>query len=239
MLPAKSSTAPSRRWKNVQKKLNILIFRATFPWFVPALVRVGRLPISTMPTVKFHHATKGGSLPFQRMNPLESTPQEPVRTSAPPLNAFQLESVALFVHAFSALSLPRSVGEIYGLLFSTEDPLSLDEVQQRLQLSRGSVSEGLRWLRSLGAVNLVYVPGLRKEHFTAETSLRKLAAGYLRDRIDPHLENGEARLSALEHSIADGTRSAAFQKSRLGQVRSWYGFFGKILPVIKALAAKF
>lgn len=192
-----------------------------------------------MPPVKFHRMTKGGSLAFERVVRLESPEEAAGQATEPSLNDFQLESVALFVHAFSALSLPRSVGEIYGLLFSCEEPLSLDDVQQRLQLSRGSVSEGLRWLRSLGAVNLVYVPGLRKEHFTAETSLRKLAAGYLRDRIDPHLENGEARLAALEQSIADDTRAAAFQKSRLGQVRSWYVFFGKILPVIKALAAKF
>jgi HTH-type transcriptional regulator, glycine betaine synthesis regulator len=155
------------------------------------------------------------------------------------LTPFQLEAVSLFVHAFSALSLPRSIGEIYGLLFSTEEPLSLDDVVEKLQLSRGSVNEGLRWLRTLGAVSLVYRPGVRKEHFTAETSLRKLASGYLRERIDPHLENGGARLEALEASIDGQSSTAAFEKSRLGQVKSWYGFFGKILPVIKTLAAKF
>ena len=155
------------------------------------------------------------------------------------LTPFQIETVSLFVHAFSALSLPRSIGEIYGLLFSTEEPLSLDDVTERLQLSRGSVNEGLRWLRTLGAVSLVYRPGVRKEHFTAETSLRKLAVGYLRERIDPHLENGSARLQALEDSIDSRSHTAAFEKSRLGQVKSWYGFFGKILPVIKTLAAKF
>ena len=159
--------------------------------------------------------------------------------SRPALNAFQLQTISFFVHAFAALSLPRSIGEIYGLLFSTEEPLSLDDIIERLRISKGSASEGLRWLRSLGAVNPVYLPGVRKEHFTAETSLRKLATGYLRDRINPHLENGPERLRHLQDSIVEGAPESSFQKSRSNQVAGWYKFMGKVLPVVKALAGKF
>jgi DNA-binding transcriptional regulator GbsR (MarR family) len=193
--------------------------------------------ILTMPPVKDAPFTKGGSLSVKSSR---SPRREDHQTAPPaPLSAFQLESVALFIHVFGALSLPRSIGEIYGLLFSTPEPLSLDDVQMRLQLSRGSASEGLRWLRSLGAVNQVYLPGIRKEHFTAETSLRKLASGYLRDRIDPHLENGPNRLSVLESSIDPASPAAQFEKSRVGQIAGWYKFFGRVLPIVKALAGKF
>jgi DNA-binding transcriptional regulator GbsR (MarR family) len=190
-----------------------------------------------MPPVKDTPFTKGGSLSVKSSRSAQGAD---LQTTPPaPLTAFQLESVALFIHVFGALSLPRSIGEIYGLLFSTPEPLSLDDVQLRLQLSRGSASEGLRWLRSLGAVNQVYLSGIRKEHFTAETSLRKLASGYLRDRIDPHLENGPNRLSSLESSIDPTSATAHFEKSRLGQIAGWYKFFGKVLPLIKVLAGKF
>jgi DNA-binding transcriptional regulator GbsR (MarR family) len=195
--------------------------------------------ILTMPPVKNTTFTKGGSLSVKKSKALRASQGANLQASPPPLSAFQLESVALFIHVFGALSLPRSIGEIYGLLFSTQEPLSLDDVQARLQLSRGSASEGLRWLRSLGAVNQVYLSGVRKEHFTAETSLRKLASGYLRDRIDPHLENGPNRLSVLESSIDPASPTAHFEKSRLGQIAGWYKFFGKALPLIKVLAGKF
>jgi len=195
--------------------------------------------ILTLPLVKDTPVTKGGSLSVKKSKALRASRGKDLQVSPPPLSAFQLESVALFIHVFGALSLPRSIGEIYGLLFSTPEPLSLDDVQSRLRLSRGSASEGLRWLRSLGAVNQVYLPGIRKEHFTAETSLRKLASGYLRDRIDPHLENGPNRLRALESSIDSASPAAHFQKSRLGQIAGWYKFFGKVLPLVKALAGKF
>jgi DNA-binding transcriptional regulator GbsR (MarR family) len=193
--------------------------------------------ILTMPPVKDILFTKGGSLSVKSSRSARGANLQ--ISPPPPLSAFQLQSVALFIHVFGALSLPRSIGEIYGLLFSTPEPLSLDDVQTRLQLSRGSASEGLRWLRSLGAVNQVYLPGIRKEHFTAETSLRKLASGYLRNRIDPHLENGPNRLSILESSIDPASASAHFEKSRLGQIAGWYKFFGKALPLIKVLAGKF
>jgi len=192
--------------------------------------------ILTQPQVKDTPITKGGSLSLNESPSKREKDLEPVSAR---LSAFQLESVTLFISVFGVLSLPRSIGEIYGLLFSTQEPLSLDDVQHRLQLSRGSASEGLRWLRSLGAVNQVYISGVRKEHFTAETSLRKLASGYLRDRIDPHLENGPTRLTLLESSIDLASPSAHFEKSRAGQIAGWYKFFSKVLPLIKALAGKF
>ena len=197
----------------------------------PIFAAVGNA-ISTSSKVSPHALTKGGSLSL-----LPGFAE--VDLAGPQLNGFQRESIALFINAASALSLPKSIGEIYGLLFSTAQPLALDDIVERLRISKGSASEGLRWLKSLGAVNSVYVPGVRREHFTAETSLRKLASGYLRDRIDPHLDNGQERLRALEGSIDGDNPDKHFQQSRLGQVRGWYQFISKVLPVVKTLAGKF
>ena len=160
-------------------------------------------------------------------------------SSAQPLTPFQRESIDLFVGAFAVLSLPRSLGEIYGLLYSSREPLAFDDLVTRLDLSKGSVSEGLRWLRSLGAVKLVPVEGSRKDHFTAEISLRKLAGGYLRDRIDPYLGAGGGRLASLQQHIEGEGPDAEFQEGRVNQLHSWHRFFSKVLPVFKTLAGKF
>lgn len=155
------------------------------------------------------------------------------------LSRFQRESVAFFVHAAATLSIPRSVGEIYGLLFSTKAPLALDDITERLRISRGSASEGTRWLRSLGAANLVEVPGRRREHYTAETSLRKLAIGILRNQIEPHVENGDNRVAALADAVEQDSPDREFERGRVTQVRNWYRFLRSALPVVKALAARF
>lgn len=156
-----------------------------------------------------------------------------------PLTPFQREAVEIFVGIFAVLSLPRSLGEIYGLLYSSEEPLAFDDLVTRLELSKGSVSEGLRLLRSLGAVTLVPIPNSRKDHFTAETSLRKLAGGYLRDRIEPYLRGGESRIESLRKVRETDSSPSEFQQKRINQLLSWHRFFSKILPIFKSLAGRF
>lgn len=175
---------------------------------------------------------KGGSLigPSHR--------KRPTLHQAPPLSPFQRESIDLFVGAFAVLSLPRSLGEIYGLLYSSEEPLAFDDFVTLLDLSKGSVSEGLRLLRSLGAVNLVPIESSRKDHFTAEVSLRKLAGGYLRDRIQPYLRGGESRIESLRKVSSTDPELKDFQQKRINQLLSWHRFFARVLPVFKALAGK-
>ncbi|MEI7864165.1 MAG: hypothetical protein WCI38_02250 [Chthoniobacterales bacterium] len=154
------------------------------------------------------------------------------------LNPFQVETIALFVRAATVLRLPRSVAQIYGLLFTTSDPLSLDDIGDRLGISRGSTFDGIRWLRDLGAVEGVTLPGVRKEHFRAEFRLRTLATGFLRNQIQPHVHNGAAHIRQLRESIDASSPDAAFQKDRLKQIAGWQKFFSRVLPVIKALATK-
>lgn len=167
---------------------------------------------------------------------MSKTPNESVPGAT--LSAFQVETIALFVRGAAVLSLPRSVAQIYGLLFTTPDPLSLDDISGQLGISRGSAFDGLRWLRDLGAVESVFLPGVRKEHFRAELQLRKLATGFLRNQIQPHVENGAEHLQRLKGMIDPASPDAAFHRERLRQVTGWHKFFSKALPVIRALASK-
>ena len=151
---------------------------------------------------------------------------------------FQVEAIALFVRAGAVFSLPRSVAQIYGLLFTTPEPLSIDDISLRLGVSRGSAFEGLRWLRDLGAVEGVFLPGVRKEHFRAEFQLRKLATGFLRNQIQPHVDNGTEHLKRLKETIDPSSKDVVFYRDRLQQITGWHRFFARALPVIRALAGK-
>jgi DNA-binding transcriptional regulator GbsR (MarR family) len=188
-------------------------------------------------SVKWPAFTKGGSM--SQIMPLESAVDVSVPLNPESLTQFQVEVISLFISAAIALSLPKSLGEIYGLFFSTEEPLAFEDVVEKLQISRGSASEGIRRLRAVGALIPIDVPGHRREHFTAETSLRKLATGYLQDRIYPQLESGEQRLRDLDASINDSSSQAAFQRHRAGQISSWQRFFQKTLPLVNVFASKF
>ena len=63
--------------------------------------------------------------------------------------------------------LPRSVGEIYGLLYLSAKPMSAPEIGEALSISKGSVSTGTRQLLALGFIHKVWVQSERKDHFEA------------------------------------------------------------------------
>lgn len=75
-----------------------------------------------------------------------------VSSSSPSLSAFEAEIVAVFADLVGLLGLPKSMGEIYGFVFASVEPPTFADIEQKLGLSKGSVSQGLRALRELGAV---------------------------------------------------------------------------------------
>ena len=126
-----------------------------------------------------------------------------VKERKPParLSPLETEIIDFFVQLSRLLGQPRSLGEIYGLLFISERPLAMDNLIERLQFSKGSASQGLKFLRNIGAVRMVYVAGERRVHYEAVAELRNLATRFLRDQIVPHLDNGHARLERIAEMV--------------------------------------
>jgi len=157
------------------------------------------------------------------------------------LAPFQQECINFFVHAAQVLSIPKSVGEIYGLLFSSREPLTMDDVIEQLSISKGSASQGLRALRDIGAVRATYVPGDRRDFFVAETELRKLAFGFLRESIEPHLNRAVDYLDRVDDAIPGlpSGEKRRFAEDRLKKLKRWHRFAAHVLPLLLRVAAKF
>jgi DNA-binding transcriptional regulator GbsR (MarR family) len=167
--------------------------------------------------------------------------EAPAAADARGLTPFEDEIVALFTRAARGLSIPKSIGQIYGLLYASQIPLGLDEVARALEISRGSASQGLRWLRNLGAIRSHFQPGERRERFTAEFELRRLATGFLRGTAEPHLREGNGhldRLDAIQRSM-DAKDDRDFAKARITKLRRWNKFAHQILPLVIKVAERF
>lgn len=159
-------------------------------------------------------ANKKGCLPEQKI-PFRKTVNQPVTLCAlskintkPTVNdtarhELELEVMEFFVRAAQLLGQPRSLGEIYGLLYMSPDPLSMDEIVTRLKISTGSVSQGLKQLRAFRAVRTTYLPGTRRDHFVAEQELRKVLNGFVQEEIRPHLESGRERVSRMGQLVVE------------------------------------
>lgn len=154
------------------------------------------------------------------------------------LSAVEVEFVDLFVGLARSVKAPKSLGEIYALLYASPAPLTFDTIVRRLSISRGSASQGLRLLRSFGAVKATYVAGDRRDHFVAETELRKLVSGFLRERIAPALEGGAERLGRLTAALdalppaARRTAENEFLRHRAERLQAWQRIARESLPAL-------
>lgn len=117
----------------------------------------------------------------------------------------------------------------------------MEEITNRIGLSLGSVSIGLRALEELGAVE-------RQANgkfgvYTAKLELKTLISGFVRQRLIPRLEKSNAtlkELSPLIDQMPDGESAEA--GFRLQRVSQWHTRAAQFLPLAEKLlqsASKF
>ena len=156
------------------------------------------------------------------------------------LGEWEVAVIDLFLNAANSFGLPKSYGQIYGLLFCRDQALALDDVMELLKISKGSASQGLRALRQLGAVSFVFESGDRKERFVAEIRLRKLVGGFLREQADPHLDKGVSRLKQIETLLGNLDDSDSLQRGvrRHEILLGWHRQMSRLLPWVKMVVGK-
>jgi DNA-binding transcriptional regulator GbsR (MarR family) len=110
---------------------------------------------------------------------------------------------------FQLFGLPRSTGQIYGLLYLSAKPLSLDDLTEILSMSKGSASMGTRQLTGWGAIRQVWVPGDRRDHFEALGDFAQLLRASFSEFVKPRLYSSERRLASIfEELERDAERGA-------------------------------
>ncbi len=110
-----------------------------------------------------------------------------MNTLDPMVQAFILH----FGEMGSRWGINRTVGQIYALLYVSEDPLNAEQISERLGLSRSNVSMSLKELQSWRLVQLQHLPGDRKDYFATPDDVLDIALTLLEERrkreLDPTL----------------------------------------------------
>ncbi len=155
------------------------------------------------------------------------------------LTPLETEIIEFFVQLARSMGLPGSVAEIYGLLFISAQSLTLDDLVERLSMSRGGVSQGLAFLRRVGAVRVVYVPGDRRMRYEAVAELRNMVARFVQEQILPHLETGRQRLGRMDRLVK---QLPAAERTRAGRrvklLQSWERNVRFFLPAMVKILGK-
>jgi HTH-type transcriptional regulator, glycine betaine synthesis regulator len=153
------------------------------------------------------------------------------KNASTPLTELEIEAIEMFINFLKLIGLPKSVGEIYGLLFVSPRPLAMDEIVSRLGISLGAASQGLKLLRSLGAAKAVYSPGARRDHFSADLELSKFATVFIKEELRPRIERALERIHHLESLLPEvPSKDRQVTRQRLERLRHWLEKGERMLP---------
>ncbi len=143
----------------------------------------------------------------------------------------------MFAELVQIFGVPKSVGQIYGLLYASREPLSFSDIVERLGISKGSASQGLQLLHALGAAQRVDHADDNREYFEPELGLRRLIGGILRGQIEPVVKDGSLRMKRLRELVKGTTDPVQmdFQLGRVKQLETWRRQATLIMPVLKTL----
>ncbi len=139
----------------------------------------------------------------------------------------------------SRLSLSPIAGQIYGLLYMSPEPVSLNEMVKKLNISKGSASINVRTLESWGAVKKVWVDNSRKDYYEANTDTLDIVFRKLRDGLDRRLKDLGNELSGIQQSVREKTNSSEeknFYAERLKNAKDMYNKAMQLLDLLSGSA---
>lgn len=127
-----------------------------------------------------------------------------------------------FVQTWGALGsqwgINKTMAQIHALLMVSHEAVSMEDIMEELQISRGNASMNLRALMDWGIVYKEYKAGERREFFTAEKDLDELAVKISRERskreIKPALKVLK-EVSSIEATATAEERHFVEQTSKL------------------------
>ncbi|HSN61151.1 MAG TPA: MarR family transcriptional regulator [Ferruginibacter sp.] len=97
----------------------------------------------------------------------------------------------------------RTMAQIHALLLVSVNPLTQDDMMEELSISRGNVNMNIRDLIGWGLVDRVIISGERKEYFTAEKDIWKVATQIIKERKKRELDPMIKLLGQLENIEGD------------------------------------
>jgi DNA-binding transcriptional regulator GbsR (MarR family) len=97
----------------------------------------------------------------------------------------------------------RTMAQVHALLLISENPLSTDDIMDGLSISRGNANMNIRELMNWELVHKAIIPGDRKEYFSAEKDIWKVATRIMQQRKKRELDPMVRLLDELSNVEGD------------------------------------
>jgi DNA-binding transcriptional regulator GbsR (MarR family) len=124
------------------------------------------------------------------------------------------------------------MGRLYGTLLLNPEPLSLDDLADSLEISKGSVSMNMQALERWGMAKEVWMRGERKKYYAAESDLWQVIRNVLgsRERREVQLalhvlSESIEKLQSVENELSPEEQELArFYLERMADLQSFFRF---------------
>lgn len=136
-----------------------------------------------------------------------------------------------------------SVGRLYGTLFFSEEPMTLDDMRDALEMSKTSMSTGVRTLADMKMVEPTFKRGIRKDLYQSEEdwykSFTSLFGNRWRKHTESNIEEANEAIEELE-KIYQNTDSLELKNKieadieRLDYAKNYYHWLMKFIRVVES-----
>ncbi len=150
-----------------------------------------------------------------------------------------------FIQGVSRISyfwgFPKAMGAIYGAIYLSPDPLTLDDMVKQVGISKGAASTNVRSLERLKMIHKQLKVGDRKDYYIAETDFWKIVKGVLKEReqseFDLALRSVSESLEMLKgiNKKAADKELVAFYEKRMKATKKFFGQLDNIVATIVAI----
>jgi HTH-type transcriptional regulator, glycine betaine synthesis regulator len=138
----------------------------------------------------------------------------------------------------------KVMGQLYAALLLSDEPLSLDDLMARLDISKASVSMNMRTLEHMGMVRQVWLRGRsgRRKYYEAETDFLQVITNILNgremrdvERALAVMEDNAQRLSEAMPELSEKDRRLAnLYMDRITQIQALFRFAQLVITSILA-----
>ncbi|MCP8615495.1 GbsR/MarR family transcriptional regulator [Salirhabdus salicampi] len=142
----------------------------------------------------------------------------------------------------SLYGITTSVGRLYGALYFADEPMTLDDMRDALEMSKTSMSTGVRSLSEMKMVEPAFKKGVRKDLYKSEEDWYKSFTSLFGNRWRHHTETNieEAEEAIIElRELAENTSDEELKEKiesdidRLVYAKNYYKWLMKFIKVVE------
>ncbi|RLL45003.1 GbsR/MarR family transcriptional regulator [Oceanobacillus piezotolerans] len=136
-----------------------------------------------------------------------------------------------------------SIGRLYGVLYFSDEPMTLDDMRDALFMSKTSMSTGVRTLADMKMVESAYRKGVRKDLYQSEEdwykSFTSLFGIKWKQQTETNIEEAEETMEKLE-ALYKVTEDEALKEriqqdlDKLNYAKNYYEWLMSFIKVVES-----